>query len=121
MRALAVDDEELTLEMLEKLLEEVEEVKEVQGYTNPLEALEVSRTTKFDMAVLDIDMKEMNGIKLAEELKKQHPDMVIIFATAYEQYGLDAYKIHADGYMMKPISKHKLLDVFEYSYRRKQA
>ena len=50
----------------------------------------------------------MNGIQLAKKLKKANPSIKIIFVTAYQEYALDAYRIHASGYVTKPVNESKI-------------
>ena len=58
---------------------------------------------------------DMNGLVLAAKLKKQCPDMKIIFLTGYSEYAVDAFKLHASGYIMKPVGKERLLSEIEYA------
>jgi two-component SAPR family response regulator len=55
-------------------------------------------------------MPVLNGIQLAKKLKKVNPSINIIFVTAYNNYALDAFNIHASGYIMKPVNENKLRD-----------
>lgn len=114
MKLLLVDDEQLQLLRLEN------EVKAVMGkdvtiyaYLNPLEALKDIKDEIIDIAFLDVEMPGMNGISLAKELKKINPSINIIFVTAYDQYAIDAYSIHASGYLTKPVSANKIKEEIE--------
>ena len=118
MRILLVDDEEL---QLIRLKNEVEKVllnnAEIFSYRNPLEALKEHKNDKIDIAFLDIEMPGLNGVQLAKELKKSNPLINIIFVTAYDNYALEAYKIHASGYLSKPVKASKIqeeLDALRY-------
>lgn len=109
MNVLLVDDENLQLLRLE------EEAKKVLpngttifAYSNSSKALKEVKDIKIDIAFLDIEMPVMNGIELAKQLKKLNPLTNIIFVTAYDNYALDAYKIHASGYLSKPVSAAKI-------------
>ena len=62
-------------------------------------------------------MPLINGIELAKKLKKNNPLINVIFVTAYNNYALDAYNIHASGYIMKPAKADKVkkeLDALRY-------
>ena len=114
MDILLVDDEELQLLRLKN------ETKKVfspdvafYSYLNPLEALKENKDKKFDIAFLDIEMPGINGIQLAKELKKINPLINIIFVTAYDDYAIDAYKLHASGYLSKPVSASKIKEEIE--------
>ena len=114
MKILLVDDEEL---QLIRLTDEVKKVLPIEtiiySFLNPLEALKKVKDLKIDIAFLDIEMPVINGINLAKELKKINPTINIIFVTAYNSYALDAYKLHASGYLTKPVSASKIKEELE--------
>lgn len=104
MRVITVDDEELILERMQELLGEIEEVTELKGFMLPSKVLEYAKENPIDVAFLDIQMRGMDGISLAKELKLLQPNINIIFMTGYSEYSLEAFKIHASGYLLKPPS-----------------
>lgn len=108
MKVLLVDDEELQLLRLEGETKKFLSNAEFLIYNNPLKALEDKSINKVDIAFLDIEMPGMNGIQLAKKLKAINPLIKIIFVTAYDNYALEAYKLHASGYVTKPVSKEKI-------------
>ena len=109
MRVLLVDDEELGLIRLKNAAEKVlPKETEILSYTNPLKALEENADNTIDVAFLDIDMPVLNGVMLAKRLKIGNPKINIIFVTAYSEYALDAYHMHASGYVTKPVNEEKL-------------
>lgn len=114
MKILLVDDEEL---QLIRLTDEAKKVLPIDtiiySFLNPLEALKKVKSIKLDIAFLDIEMPGINGISLAKELKKINPTINIIFVTAYNSYALDAYKLHASGYLTKPVSASKIKEELE--------
>lgn len=110
MKILLVDDEELQLLRLENACKKVLPDAEFLTYTNPLKAFEENKDKKINLAFLDIEMPGINGIQLAKKLKRVDPLLKIIFVTAYNEYAIDAYKIHAFGYVMKPVSVEKIED-----------
>ena len=57
----------------------------------------------------------MNGLVLAAKLKKQCPDMKIIFLTGYSEYAVEAFALHASGYILKPVGKERLLSEIEHA------
>ena len=61
-----------------------------------------------DIALLDINMPDMNGIELAARIKEISPDTAIIFVTGYSEYAVEAFRLHAAGYLMKPVAKEEL-------------
>lgn len=60
------------------------------------------------VALLDIEMPKMSGLQLAKALTRRFPLVNIIFVTAYGQYALEAYRVYASGFLLKPISGRKL-------------
>ena len=103
---LAVDDEPLALQDLTDALHTAEPEAEVQAFTDPEEALAAVQEGIFrpQIAFLDIQMRGWTGLDLALALKKQLPALEIIFVTAYSQYALESYSLHARGYLMKPVT-----------------
>ena len=108
MRILLVDDEQLQLLRLENACKKVLPDVEFFSYTNPVKAFEENKDNNIDLAFLDIEMPGINGIQLAKKLKKNNPKIKIIFVTAYNEYALDAYKVHASGYITKPVNENKI-------------
>ena len=108
MRILLVDDEDLQLIRLYNTCMKVLPDAEYLTYTNPLEALEENSDGSIDIAFLDIEMPRINGIQLAKKLKEINPLIKIIFVTAYSDYALDAFRVHASGYVTKPVSEERI-------------
>ena len=106
MKILLVDDEELQLIRLENACKKVLPVDKYYKTTNPIKALEEG--IKYDLAFLDIEMPGMNGIQLAKKLKSVNPLIKIIFVTAYDSYAFEAFKLHASGYITKPVNEAKI-------------
>lgn len=113
MRILLVDDEKLQLSRLEAAVKAVFPEEETLSFTNPLAALEECKDKPIDIAFLDIEMPVINGIGLAKRLKALYPTVNIIFVTAYDNYALESYKLHASGYVLKPVNKAKVKEEFE--------
>ena len=108
MRILCVDDEQLMLKMLEMAVKEARPDAEVTAYRKQADLLEDARKNGCDIAFLDIHMRGMNGVELAKELKMVNPRMNIIFVTGFSEYTGEAMKLHASGYIMKPVTKEKV-------------
>ena len=103
MIAIAVDDEQLMLHALVRAISASPDVKEVVKFSNPEKALNYVEENPIDVAFLDINMRGMGGIALAEKIIKIRPNSKIVFCTGYEEYAIPAFKLHASGYLMKPI------------------
>ena len=114
MKILLVDDEELQLLRLTAAVKQaLPEGNEFLSYTNPVLAWEENKSAPVDIAFLDVDMPVYNGILLAKKLKSVNPQVNVIFVTAYTEYAADAYKIHASGYVTKPVSALKVKEEVE--------
>lgn len=115
MTAICVDDEPLVLQLTLSLFRDLPGFQEVEGFAGPLEALDWLENHAPEIALLDIDMPGMNGLELARRIREMHPDTAIIFLTGYSEYALDAFQLHASGYLMKPINREKLASEVEYA------
>ena len=104
MIAIAVDDEELMLRALVKAVGASPDIKEVVNFSNCENALNYVKENPIDIAFLDINMRGMGGITLAQKILALRPNSKIVFCTGYEEYAIPAFKLHASGYLMKPIS-----------------
>ena len=104
MIAIAVDDEALMLGALVAAIEASPDVSEVAKFSDCEEALKFVRNNPIDVAFLDINMRGMGGLALAERIIAARPDCKIVFCTGYEEYAIPAFKLHASGYLMKPIA-----------------
>ena len=104
MIAIAVDDEALMLGALVSAIEASPDIKEVAKFSYCEEALDYIKNHHADVAFLDINMRGIGGLALAEKIIDACPDCKIVFCTGYEEYAIPAFKLHASGYLMKPIS-----------------
>ena len=110
MRILLVDDEKLQLTRLEESVKGVLPTADIVSYTNPVLALKENKNIKVDVAFLDIEMPELNGIQLAKSLKSINAKINIVFVTAYNRFALDAMKIRASGFVTKPVNEEKIFE-----------
>ena len=108
MKVIAVDDEELMLRALVKAISASPDIKEVVKFSNCEEALDYVKENYIDVAFLDINMRGMGGILLAEKIIEFCPNSKIVFCTGYEEYAISAFKLHASRYLMKPISAEEV-------------
>ena len=104
MIAIAVDDEALMLRALVRSISVSPDITGVLKFSDCEKALEYVKDNPVNVAFLDINMRGMGGLSLAEKIVAFRPDCKIVFCTGYEEYALPAFKLHASGYLMKPIS-----------------
>jgi len=116
MNAIVVDDEHLALVSLEHSIRKALPDVYLNCFDSPVKALDFAKNNKVDLAFLDIEMFGMNGLQLAINLKNIYPKTNIIFTTGHPQYALDAYELHASGYLIKPVSDKAITEAMEYLY-----
>lgn len=117
MRVICVDDEQLSLDLIMDNCRSIESIKKIKGFDDSLEALEYAKSNKIDVAFLDIDMPNMDGITLAKKLRELLPNLNVIMTTAYSSYALDAYNNDCSGYLIKPITADAIrhqLDILRF-------
>ena len=105
MRILITDDEPLQLNGLTSILKKIIPDAEISAHSWPFDALDEAAEHDFDIAFLDIQTGGITGLELAARLKKIKPDTRIIFVTGYSQYAVDAFAMHATGYLLKPATE----------------
>lgn len=103
MRAICVDDEVLLLEALKRAVEASPDIEEVFAFDDEYDALQWLTSNRADAAFLDIRLHQLNGMELAEHIRTLHPKMPIVFCTGFREYAVDAFEMHASGYLTKPI------------------
>jgi two-component system, LytTR family, response regulator len=113
IRALVVDDEPLAREMIREMLENDSEVEIVGECANGREAVEAIRSSAPDLVFLDIQMPELGGFEVLESLDPKATPHVI-FVTAYDQYAVRAFEVHALDYLLKPYDRER----FDAAWRR---
>lgn len=104
----AIDDEKNALEYIIRKIKSAEPEAEVYGFNNAKDALASAAELKFDVAFMDIQMPEVDGITLAKKFKKINPKSNMIFVTGYSEYTMDAFAVDASGYILKPATKEQV-------------
>jgi two-component SAPR family response regulator len=104
MIAIAVDDEVLMLGALAAAVKASPDISEVFQFSGCDEALAFVKEHPVDIAFLDINMRGMGGLALAKKIIDFCQDCKIVFCTGHEEYAISAFKLHASGYLMKPVS-----------------
>ncbi|MGH4124856.1 MAG: LytR/AlgR family response regulator transcription factor [Clostridium sp.] len=108
LRVVLVDDEKLSLEELSFILGKNNEIEIIGKYVDALSALEFIKKSKPEIVFLDIEMPEIDGFTLAEEICKMDFPVSIIFATVFDKYAVKAFEINAIDYVLKPFSEKRL-------------
>src|ERR1700693_3273336 len=107
--ALLVDDEQLARDELSFLLKEFPEVEVLATAKNGLEAIKLIENLEPDVVFLDVQMPGLDGLAVIQKPgEKNVPLPHFILATAYDQYALEAFRLEALDYLLKPIEKDRL-------------
>ena len=104
MIAITVDDERPMLKALTDIVKSSPDIEAVYDFSACSAALEWANNNSADVAFLDINMRGMGGLALAEKIIELHPDCKIVFCTGHEEYAFDAIQLRCSGYLMKPIT-----------------
>ena len=114
MNIIAVDDEHLALVGIEYSIKSVVPDCNLACFNIPGKAISYARNNRIDIAFLDIEMGGMNGLQLAKNLKDIYNKTNVIFTTGYSSYAVDAFAMHASGYLLKPVTSAAILESIEY-------
>ncbi len=107
--AVLVDDERLAREELEFLLRDFADVEVAGVAENGIQALEVIEKIEPDIVFLDVQMPGLDGLGLIRRLREKGVSLpYFVLATAYDQYAVEAFRLEAMDYLLKPIDKERL-------------
>lgn len=115
IRALVVDDEELARQVLRELLQEHPEIQIVAECVNGFEAVKAICEHQPDLMFLDVQMPKLSGFDVLELIEE---DVAVIFVTAYDQYAMKAFEVHAVDYLLKPIGRDRFEEALGRAKKR---
>src|SRR5437879_1236743 len=118
IRALIVDDEELARHVIRELLQSHPEVEILAECANGFEAAKAFAEHQPDLVFLDVQMPKLTGFDVLELIGT---DVCVIFTTAYDQYAMRAFEVHAVDYLLKPIGRERFESVLEIVQSRLDA
>lgn len=110
MNLLLLDDEELALRMLDNAVALALPLANRASFTSGSKAIEYLKETHIDIAFLDINTVGLSGLNVARILKKQYPNVNIIFCTGHKDYALEAHDLFISAYLLKPIRVEQIKD-----------
>ncbi len=119
---IVVDDENSALKRFERIASKDPRIVIDGKFLYAEDAVAFIKEHPVDIAFLDIEMPEMNGLELAERLMEIDPYIRVLFVTAYNQYALDAFRAHAIGYLLKPLDSEEFteqVDLLSCRYRQR--
>ncbi|MGB8451819.1 MAG: response regulator [Anaerocolumna sp.] len=108
MKVILLDDEKSMLMIMGKMLSKIPDIELVGSFQSPGAAYKYIKENKVDMAFVDINMPEENGLDFVRRVTSEVNDIAIFFLTAYKEYALEAYGMYAFDYLVKPITQEKL-------------
>ncbi len=108
IRIAAVDDEIHVLERFERMVLEVKELEICGLFETGEQLLSYLKEHPLDAVFLDIEMPDVNGLQLSEQVLDLNENIDIIFVTAFNQYAVEAFELQAMDYIMKPLTEKRL-------------
>lgn len=108
IKVLLVDDEKIGIDSLKKMLNKMDSIIEIHALSDSRDVIEFLHKTSVDLVFLDIDMPYISGLKLAEELRKEFPELSFIFVTGHTDYALYGYEMYPIDFLIKPINPIRL-------------
>lgn len=121
IRCVIIDDEQEALYIMEQLLQQIPGVVVAGTADNAAKGLEIAVSLNPDLVFLDIQMPFMNGLELAHELIQHDFTGHMVFATAHDDFAIDALRLSAFDYLLKPVDPDMLASLFTRIHAQKQA
>ena len=112
INVLIIDDEKLARMRIRELIEGEDDITIIDECKNGAEAVESIRKFSPDLIFLDVQMPGMNGFQVLDKLDKENLP-IIIFVTAYDQYALKAFDVHAIDYLLKPFDDERFYEALQ--------
>lgn len=100
LRAIAVDDEPLALEVIRRFADKIPSLDLLETFQSPIDAAAFLQKESVDLIFLDIQMPDLTGMQMLQTVSEKP---MVIFTTAYSEYAVDSYEHHAIDYLLKPI------------------
>lgn len=113
IRVLLCDDDAGMRKILRLLIEKTEGFTVLGEVDNGQACLEMVRREKPDLLFLDVEMPGMSGVECARQIQDEDPMIMLIFATAHEQYMGDAFQVYAFDYLIKPFRNQRVIQTLE--------
>ena len=116
--ALIIDDEQLARDELSYLLKDFPEIELIDCASNGLEAVDMIETLEPDLVFLDVQMPGLDGLGVIRKLREMGIALPhFILATAFDQYAVEAFRLEAMDYLLKPVDKERLSLTIERAQR----
>ncbi|MEO7649141.1 MAG: LytTR family DNA-binding domain-containing protein [Bryobacteraceae bacterium] len=113
-----VDDEQLAREELAYLVKDFPDIEVVGMGSNGLEAVELIQKLEPDLVFLDVQMPGLDGLGVVRTLREKNAELPhFIFATAFDQYAVEAFRLEAMDYLLKPVERARLVETVDRARR----
>ena len=109
MKCIIVDDEPIAQDILQNFVEKVDFLELTGVFDNATAAFNSVQKGEVELVFLDINMPGIDGMAFAKILPKE---VKVIFTTAYREYAVEGFDLHATDYLLKPISFERFLETF---------
>src|SRR5947209_19430920 len=118
LTTVVVDDEKLACDELSFLLRDFPEIEVIATGSNGLEAVDLIRSLEPELVFLDVNMPGLDGLGVIRRLRERDAELPhFIFVTAYDQYAVEAFRLEAMDYLLKPLEKSRLAETIERARR----
>lgn len=115
LSAIIVDDEPLARQLVREFLSHHPDIEIAAECANGFEAVKAVTELKPDILFLDIQMPKLNGFEVLELIEH---DIVVIFTTAYDEFALKAFEVHAADYLLKPFRQERFDEALEQAKKK---
>ena len=120
LNILIVDDEPLAQSRIESLCGRMDNINRIDKASGGQDALDIIVQNCPEIVLLDIDMPDLSGMKVAEQCMQLEKAPEIIFTTAHSRYAVEAFRFDATDYLLKPVKEGQLKEAFERVAQKKQ-
>ena len=110
IKAIAIDDEPLALQVISRYAIDLPSIKVMMGFTDAINAKKYISTNEIDLIFLDIQMPDISGIQLFESIQNKP---LVIFTTAFSEYAVKGFELEAVDYLVKPIKFDRFVQAVE--------
>src|SRR5262249_18108797 len=118
LTTVVVDDEQLACDELAYLLKDFPEIELVATGSNGLQALELIQKLEPELVFMDVNMPGLDGMSVVRRMRERDAEPPhFIFVTAYDQYAVEAFRLEALDYLLKPVDKSRLAETIERARR----
>ncbi|MCU1234383.1 MAG: transcriptional regulator, LytR/AlgR family [Candidatus Solibacter sp.] len=118
LSTVVVDDEQLACDELTFLLRDFPEIEVIARGSNGLEAVDLIQKLEPELVFLDVNMPGLDGLGVVRRLRERDVELPhFIFVTAYDQYAVEAFRLEAMDYLLKPVERGRLAETIERARR----